>query len=197
MSLRCEGALPHRIRCSADVREIDAGAPSLRTRRADRLGTPGHSFVERTKGLIEQALIILDEIGAAANELSRELCEVSRRSTQRFQDSADQGPISDPNGLPETSQPVARPAPGRDEALCQREKQQAHVTPQTARSEQHVKKSATVGSEQAGGIVNGGLVASTGTPLEMLKAAEDVAAKRRGQNIGVGFNGLIQTDALR
>lgn len=73
MSLRRKGALPHRIRRSADVCEIDAGTPSLRTCRGDRLGTPGHPFFERTKGLIEQALIILDEIGAAANELSREL----------------------------------------------------------------------------------------------------------------------------
>src|SRR4029079_4632347 len=56
-TLRLDRTAPHRLQCSAHMREIQAVPPSLHTRVGDRFGTTGHSLVEWTEGLIEQVCV--------------------------------------------------------------------------------------------------------------------------------------------
>ena len=156
-----------------------AGQAGHIARAADAAGDGGDALGERRVGLVRQAVVVLDEVDAAAGELLRQLRQPRRRHALRLQRRAGERTAERADAAAQAVDAVARAAERRGEIGRNVHVQQHDVRVQRGVAEHHVEELPGIAADGGGGEADADVEDVAAAVLDRFDLAHDVAQDLR------------------
>ena len=161
-------------------------------------GASRDALLEGAIILVGEAVIVLDEIGAALGELEREISQFARGHALRLQRRTGHRSPLGPGELAQTVEPAVRAAEGREQRCGNLCVHQRNIVVHRGVAEQNIQQLAGVPADRAGAKLDGHVEIAAARVRNRPHLADDLLEDRRIANPGERhFDALLDGDVSR